>query len=80
MTAVFLLNMMQKVCFGPLNEKWKKLPDMTGRELFIGAVLMALMIGIGVYPGPLVDATNEAVTGLVAIFERVPQILYAVGD
>ena len=43
--------MMQKVCFGPLNEKWAGLPDMTGREIFIGAVLMLFMFWIGIYPG-----------------------------
>ena len=32
-TGVFLLGMMQKVCFGPLNEKWKGLSDMTVRGL-----------------------------------------------
>ena len=64
-TAVFLLQMMQKVCFGPLNEKWAGLPDMTGREIFIGAVLMIFMFGIGVYPAPFVHASNQAVMGLI---------------
>lgn len=67
-TAVFLLLMMQKVCFGPLNEKWKNLPDMNGRELFIGAVLMFFMFWIGVYPAPLLNAANAAVMELVKIF------------
>ena len=68
-TAVFLLGMMQKVCFGPLNEKWRGLPDMTGRELFIGAVLMFFMFWIGLYPAPLLNAGNDAVMGLVRVFE-----------
>ncbi len=67
-TAVFLLQMMQKVCFGPLNEKWQGLPDMTARERFIGAILMVFMFGIGVYPAPLLDAANNAVMGLVKLF------------
>ena len=74
-TGVFLLLMMQKVCFGPLNEKWKSLPDMTGREIFIVAVLMVFMFGIGVYPGPLLDASNHAVVNLVKLFERTPEIM-----
>lgn len=68
-TAVFLLSMMQKVCFGPLNEKWKGLPDMTGREIFIGAVLMVFMFGIGIWPAPLIEASNSAVMSLVHVFE-----------
>jgi len=67
-TALFLLNMMQQVCFGPLNEKWQGLPDMTGRERVIGAVLMFFMFGIGIYPAPWIDAANNAVMELVKLF------------
>jgi NADH-quinone oxidoreductase subunit M len=67
-TAVFLLRMMQKVCFGPLNEKWRGLPDMNGREMFIGAVLMFFMFWIGIYPAPLLDAANAAALELVKSF------------
>jgi NADH-quinone oxidoreductase subunit M len=67
-TAVFLLLMMQKVCFGPLNEKWKGLPDMSGRERFIGAVLMFFMFWLGVYPAPLIKASNAAVLELLKLF------------
>ncbi len=74
-TGVFLLLMMQKVCFGPLNEKWTGLRDLTGREIFIGAVLLLFMFGIGVYPAPLLDASNAAVLELVALFERAPELI-----
>jgi NADH-quinone oxidoreductase subunit M len=70
-TAVFLLGMMQKVCFGPLNEKWRGLPDMNARELFIGGVLLFFMFAIGIWPGPLLDASNDAVLGLVRLCEGV---------
>ena len=64
-TGVFLLGMMQKVCFGPLNEKWQGLSDMTTREIFIGAVLMLFMFGIGIYPAFLTRVSNAAVVDLV---------------
>lgn len=67
-TGVFLLSMMQKVCFENLNEKWKSLPDLNCREIFIGAVLMFFMFALGVYPSPLLDASNSAVKGLVGLF------------
>jgi NADH-quinone oxidoreductase subunit M len=70
-TAVFLLGMMQKVCFGPLNTKWAGLPDMTGREIFIGAVLMFFMFWIGIYPGPMINASNTAVRQLVDLFQTM---------
>jgi NADH-quinone oxidoreductase subunit M len=78
-TAVFLLNMMQKVCFGPLNEKWNGLADMTGREIFIGAVLMLFMFGIGVYPAPFINASNTAVLQMIHLFQKVPETMMALG-
>ncbi len=78
-TAIFLLSMIQKVCYGPLNEKWQGLPDMTGREILIGAVLMFFMFWIGLYPRPLIDASNEAVLALVRTFERMPDAMMALG-
>ena len=76
-TAIFLLGMIQKVCFGPLNEKWKELPDMTGRELLIGAVLMFFMFAVGIYPSPLVNASNTAVVNLLNTLGSVPESMMA---
>jgi len=70
-TGVFLLGMMQKVCFGPLNEKWKGLSDMNTREICIIAVLMFFMFWIGLYPGPLLDVSNKAVVQLVDLFQNL---------
>ena len=69
-TGIFLLGMMQKVCFESLNPKWKELADMNWREILIGAVLMFFMFWLGIYPAPLIDASNTAVTGLVQIFGK----------
>ena len=69
-TGVFLLSMMQKVCFEGLNPKWKDLSDLTGREIFIGACLMFFMFWLGIYPAPLIHATNTAVVGLINLFGK----------
>ena len=70
-TSVFLLGMMQKVCFGPLNEKWKGLTDMNLREIGIIVVLMFFMFWIGLYPGPMLNASNKAVLQLVDLFQNL---------
>jgi NADH-quinone oxidoreductase subunit M len=75
-TAVFLIGMMQKVCLGPLNTKWAGLPDMTGREIFIGAVLMFFMFWIGIYPAPLINVSNTAVKQLVDLFQTMTVARY----
>jgi NADH-quinone oxidoreductase subunit M len=67
-TGVFLLVMMQKVCYGPLNPKWAELTDLSGREKLVGGVLLFFMFFLGVYPAPLLHASNPAVNGLVKIF------------
>ncbi|MEI6084173.1 MAG: NADH-quinone oxidoreductase subunit M [Verrucomicrobiota bacterium] len=69
-TGVFLLSMMQKVCFEKLNPKWKDLADMSGREIFIGAILLFFMFWLGVCPGVLINASNTAVTGLIHLFGK----------
>jgi NADH-quinone oxidoreductase subunit M len=79
-TAVFLLGMIQKVCFEPLNERWSGLRDMTRREIFIGAVLMFFMFWIGVYPAPLIHASSTAVLQTVHLFEKTPQAMMALGQ
>jgi NADH-quinone oxidoreductase subunit M len=78
-TALFLLNMMQKVCFGPLAPRWASLPDMTRREIFIGAVLMFFMFWIGVYPAPLINAANPAVVDLIESLPGMTETMMAAG-
>ncbi|MCZ7647845.1 MAG: NADH-quinone oxidoreductase subunit M [Planctomycetota bacterium] len=65
LTAAYLLWMMQRVFFGPLNEKYKGYADMNGRELFTLAPLAVMVIAFGVMPQPLLDLTSKTVPQLV---------------
>ncbi|MCB9897860.1 MAG: NADH-quinone oxidoreductase subunit M [Planctomycetes bacterium] len=61
-TAAFLLWTLQRVFLGPLNEKYKDMPDVNGREIFTLAPLAFLCILLGVVPMLLLghmDATLE---------------------
>ncbi len=61
-TGAYILKAIKMVLHGPLNEKWAgKLTEISTRELFVIAPLMALMALIGVWPGWLVDLINRAV-------------------
>jgi NADH-quinone oxidoreductase subunit M len=55
LTAAYFLWMLQRVFFGPLNEKYKDLADLNGRELFTLVPLAALILFFGLYPQPLID-------------------------
>ena len=48
--AAYMLKVMQQVLLGPLNERWKALPDMTLREIISVAPLLLLVLGLGVSP------------------------------
>ncbi len=67
--AVYMLWMVQRVFFGKLsNPKNKKLTDLSWREIGLIAPLMFLMVFMGVYPKPFLDASQKSI---VAVQERV---------
>jgi NADH-quinone oxidoreductase subunit M len=67
--AVYLLWMIQRVFFGKItNPNNKRLLDLSWREIGLLAPLLFLMVFMGVYPRPFLDATQKSVS---AIQERV---------
>jgi NADH-quinone oxidoreductase subunit M len=67
--AVYLLWMVQRVFFGKItNPANKRLQDLSWREIGLIAPLVFLMVYMGVYPKPFLNASREAI---VAIQERV---------
>lgn len=72
-TALALLQMYGRIFNGPLNERWRGLPDMriTSREFLAAAPLLIALLILGVYPAPIMDLANQAATALVNVFTRV---------
>ena len=67
--AVYLLWMVQRVFFGKVtNDKNKGLLDLNAREIGLMIPLLFLMVFMGVYPKPILNASKDAV---VKIQERV---------
>jgi NADH-quinone oxidoreductase subunit M len=67
--AVYLLWMVQRVFFGKVtNPQNKTLKDLSWREIGLIAPLLFLMVYMGVYPKPFLNASRESV---VAIEERL---------
>jgi NADH-quinone oxidoreductase subunit M len=60
-TAVYILRMLALAFFGPPNEKWSNLKDVRPVELFGGALLVAFILLMGVFPSPFVDRISESV-------------------
>jgi NADH-quinone oxidoreductase subunit M len=59
--ALYVLWMIQRTMHGPLNPELPKMRDLSGREAWVIAPLLVLIIGLGVYPKPLLDVINPAV-------------------
>ncbi|MCL6552504.1 MAG: NADH-quinone oxidoreductase subunit M, partial [Firmicutes bacterium] len=64
-SAAMFLWTIQRIFLGPLNPRWAALPDLDRREALALAPLAALMLVFGVYPRPLLDVINGAMTVLV---------------
>jgi NADH-quinone oxidoreductase subunit M len=76
LAAIYLLWMYQRTMTGPVAEAVKDMPDLKARELWAVGPLIALIIGLGVYPRPLLDIINPAVHQTMAqihVTDPVPQ-------
>ncbi len=61
LAAIYILWMYQRVAGGPVREQVAGMKDLGRRELLAVAPLIVLIIGVGVYPKPVLDIINPAV-------------------
>jgi len=61
LAAIYILWMYQRVAGGPVRDQVKGMKDLKPRELLAVAPLIVLIIGVGVYPKPVLDIINPAV-------------------
>ena len=67
MTAAFLLWAMQRVFLGPLNEKYKSYGDISAREVWCQAPLLALCVILGILPMYLLDWMQPSVKAYMTL-------------
>ncbi len=68
-TAAYMLWAFQRMFMGPVNEKYKDLPEITPREICTLAPLGAIVIFLGVYPMPLINLFNVTVDQVKVLFD-----------
>ena len=68
-TAAFFLWTIQRIFLGPLNEKYKEMPDVDGREVFCLVPLAALCIVLGVFPYLLIDWMWPSLENLLSFLQ-----------
>jgi NADH-quinone oxidoreductase subunit M len=63
LAALYILLMYQRTMHGPLREgtDHSMLRDLSAREMFVIAPMIALIVALGVYPKPLLDTITPAV-------------------
>lgn len=70
-TAAYLLWTVQRILLGPLNEKYAKMTDADGREIFVLIPLVALMFLFGLYPAPILNIINSSSQEIVKLFPHI---------
>ena len=63
--AAYMLWTLQRIFFGPLNEKWSSLKDLDIREYAMLVPLSLVIIFLGVYPSAMLNIMNTSVNSLV---------------
>ncbi|SIR96345.1 NADH-quinone oxidoreductase subunit M [Williamsia sterculiae] len=70
LAAVYVLWLYQRVMTGPTNPQTARIRDLGGRELLVVTPLVVLLIGLGVYPKPILDVVNPAVGHTLSTIEQ----------
>jgi len=66
LAAVYMLNMMQKVFYGPANARTEKALDISAVEKGLLAVMVLIILVFGMYPEPLIRLTRDSVDFLLS--------------
>ncbi len=72
LTAGYLLWTFQRIYLGPLNEKYKTLPDLTFREAFTLVPLAVIVLVLGFYPHLILDLLNTSLVHLNQVVISTP--------
>jgi NADH-quinone oxidoreductase subunit M len=69
--AAYTLWMYKRVIFGkPTNEKIAELKDLSGFELSSYILLALMVLGLGVYPKPMLDYMHQSVNHTLALADK----------
>jgi NADH-quinone oxidoreductase subunit M len=66
--TVYALSLVQRTFHGASREGWS-LPDFSLRHMAIMAVMIAVLVWLGLYPQPVLDTAEPALSGLQSVVE-----------
>ena len=62
LSAVYMLWLYQRMMTGPVAQGNDRIRDLVPREIIVVAPLIALLMVLGIYPKPVLDIINPAVS------------------
>ncbi|MBF6591765.1 MAG: NADH-quinone oxidoreductase subunit M [Ktedonobacterales bacterium] len=71
LTAGYMLWMLRRSFYGPLNKKWSWLTDASPREAFPLVALALVILFVGIYPKPLVDLLTPSLQHMLTTVQAV---------
>lgn len=66
-TTTYIMRMLARAYFGPLNERWEGLKEMRIGEQAAAALLIAGILFMGLWPAPFVDSITDSVNSISGI-------------
>jgi len=70
LSAVYTLNMVQKVFYGEDNILTKVVSQVTAKQKIVLTLIVIFIFVLGVYPKPVFDLTNDTVTAVLSRFAK----------
>ena len=67
-TAGYSMRALGRIFFGPVNPRWKQLPDLDPRELLAVAPLGVLLVALGIAPRAALDLVAATVSHMATLF------------
>ncbi|HEX3072151.1 MAG TPA: proton-conducting transporter membrane subunit [Ignavibacteriales bacterium] len=78
--AGYMLWTLQRIFFGPLNEKWNQLKDLTAREYLMLVPLTVIIFFLGVYPSAMLNMMNTSVNTLAKFMDNAQMVYSSLGS
>jgi NADH-quinone oxidoreductase subunit M len=65
LSAVYTLNMIQKVFYGSVNASTAEVRDLALNEKIALVIIVAIIFFAGIFPQPLIELTSSSATALI---------------
>lgn len=69
LTAVYILRMLVKAFFGPLESTWGSITDASKREKLAAGLLAAAILTVGIFPFPFLTIVNGGLSSILPLFK-----------